>query len=84
MGGGPGQNCWNNMHVEHFRDPSKYWNICGMRPTSNPCPTRASERPVAMRSARDAVARPPSCRRLARSSPPCRRPSSGRPEAARS
>eukprot|EP00966_Prymnesium_polylepis_P030244 703105-Prymnesium_polylepis.1 len=43
-------------------------------------PPRASERPVAMRSARDAAARPPSCRQaLARSSSPCCRPTSARP-----
>ena len=35
--------------------------------------------PVAMHSARDAAVRPPSCRRLARSSSPSRRPISGRP-----
>eukprot|EP00966_Prymnesium_polylepis_P238086 5505785-Prymnesium_polylepis.2 len=41
--------------------------------------SRASERPAAMHSARDAAARPPSYRRLARSSSPSRRPISGRP-----
>eukprot|EP00966_Prymnesium_polylepis_P254682 5884584-Prymnesium_polylepis.1 len=40
---------------------------------------RASEQPVAKNSARDAVARPPSCRPLADRRPPCGRPISGRP-----